>query len=121
MKIATKRGKTNFTYIFSIKKIGRGKKASKTLIVSGDLALGEFDSKIRNAMDFDTWDHLSAFYEGKPYRSPEIATITPNGDGDNSELTIEQLQLEEGAELGYVYDFGDDVQCLLTLNEIQPI
>ncbi len=121
VKKIVKNKKSKFSYIFSINKIGHGKKTEKILKVPGNLALGEFDLKIRSVMKFDSWDHMSAFYEGKPHRSPEIATITPDGDGDNSNLTIENLQLEEGSELGYVYDFGDDVQCLLTVNEIQPL
>lgn len=107
------------TYVFTIKKIV-GKKIQKTIHVSGDLSLGEFDLEIRNTMNFDTFDHLSAFYEGKPHRSIEIATITPDGDGENSELKLDQIGLEAGVEMGYVYDFGDDIQCLIKLDEILP-
>jgi hypothetical protein len=116
-KTPKKMKKSIKTYIFTIKKIV-GKKIQKTIHVSGALSLAEFDLEIRNAMNFDTFDHISAFYDGKPHRSLEIATITPDGDGDNSKLILDQIGLEVGVEMGYVYDFGDDIQCLIKLDEI---
>lgn len=119
-KSATKiKKKSETSYVFTIKKIV-GRKIQKTIQVPGSINLGELDLEIRTAMNFDTFDHISAFYEGKPHRSLEIATITPDGDGENSELQIDQIGLQEGIEMGYVYDFGDDIQCLVKLNEILP-
>jgi len=112
-----KKEKVKANYIFTIKRIGR-KKLEKTIQIHGVFTLMEFDLQIRTAMNFDVCDHISAFYAGKPYRSPEIATITPSGDGENSNLKIDQIGLKEGFELGYVYDFGNNIQCLIILNEI---
>lgn len=115
-----KKKSINANYIFTIKKIGR-KKMEQTIQIPGTLNLGEFDREIRIVMNFDAFDHLSAFYDGEPYRSIEIATITPNGDGDNSDVKINQMGLKEGIEFGYVYDFGDNIQCSIKLNEILPV
>lgn len=40
---------------------------------------------------------------------------------DNSDLKIDQIGVKEGIEFGYVYDFGDNIQCCIKLNEILPV
>jgi len=118
---ASKKKPKELAYTLTIHPVGTKKKAGKKSInIRGSMALRELDQEIRQKMGYDTWDHLSAFYNGKPHRSPEIATITPDGDGDNSTLTIDELQLSKGSEIGYVYDFGDDIQSILRVEEVMP-
>ena len=103
-------------YLFSITP-GRGKKKKIPLRAEGSMSLAEFDQLIRKTMNYD-WDHLSGFYMGKPFRSPEIATITPDGGGDNSDISIDELSLSIGSEMGYVYDFGDDIQSVIRVEDL---
>jgi len=84
------------------------------------MALSELDQKIRQTMGYDSWDHLSGFYMGIPHRTPEIAMISPDGDGENSSLTIDELNLSQGTEIGYVYDFGDNIQSMLKIEAVMP-
>ena len=92
--------------------------AKKRLLISASKTLSDLDSKIRNAMGYDSWDHLSGFYEGTPFHSNEIATISPDGCGDNSKTALEHLNLQSGDEFGYVYDFGDCVESMIFVDEI---
>lgn len=98
----------------------KSKKYQKKFTVNGSMTLAELDQLIRQEMDYDGFDHLSGFYEGKPHCSPEIATIAPFGSGGNSSLTIDALMLSPGSEIGYVYDFGDDIQSILKVEEVTP-
>jgi len=108
-------------YTFSIQPVHSKKKSMKKSInVRGSMILSELDHEVRNAMGYDTWDHLSGFYQGKPGRSNEIATICPDGTGENTTITIDELNLSKGTVIGHVYDFGDNIQSVLTVEEVVP-
>lgn len=116
-----KKKKNDNVYVISISPLNsRKRSAQKSINAYGSMEMNELDQKIRQAMGYDSWDHISAFYMGKPHRSPEIAMITPDGGGENSSLTIDELKLSQGSEMGYVYDFGDDIQSMLRVVEIMP-
>jgi hypothetical protein len=120
MKTNKSKNKNENSYVLSIRPVrGKKKTTPKSISVHGSMVLAEFDQLIRNEMNYD-WDHLSGFFMGKPHSSPEIATITPDGSGDNSDLIIDDLNLSKGSELGYVYDFGDDIQSMLRVEEVIP-
>jgi hypothetical protein len=104
------------TYTFAVKPIRRG--AKKNLTIDASKSLSELDGKIRKVMGYDTWDHLSGFYEGKPFRSNEIATISPDGCGENSNAKIGSLNFQLGDKFGYVYDFGDSVESMIFVENI---
>lgn len=119
MKKKTKNKNKKTVFVFTIKQI-TSRRLQKTIQVPGSISLGKLDSEIRAAMKFDQFDHISAFFDGEPYRSIEIATITPFGGGDNSDLKIDQIGLKAGIQFGYVYDFGKDIQCHIRLDDILP-
>ena len=121
MKKRKRSSEAETDYLISVRPVhSKSKSMRKTLNISGSTPLSQLDQEIRHVMGYDSGDHLSAFYMGKPHRSPEIATIHPDGGGENSTLTIDELDLSKGAELGYVYDFGDDIQSVLTVDEVRP-
>jgi hypothetical protein len=108
-------------YTITIQPLAARKKSlKKSVDARGSMRLCELDQIIRDVMDYDTSDHLSGFYMGKPGRSPEIATVDPEGGGENSAVTIEELGLSAGSQLGYIYDFGDNIQSMLTVERVMP-
>lgn len=86
--------------------------------IKGSQTLGDFDCIMREAFNHDTWDHLSEFYSGRVWRSEGFSEIEPGGGGSGSRKRIDQLGLAEGDRMEYVYDFGDDIQHIITLEEI---
>jgi len=85
--------------------------------IKGDQTLAEFDHAIRLAFDHDTFDHLSEFFRGR-WSQGGFGEINPDGEGDGAEILIEQLGLFEGEKLGYIYDFGDEIYHVVTLEGI---
>ena len=106
----------NLNYHFVIKPVQGG--LGKVLTIDSSKTFSEFDKKIREIMGYDTWDHLSGFYEGKPFCSSEITTISPDGFGKKSNMKIKKLGLKLGDKFGYVYDFGDCIECIISVENI---
>lgn len=90
----------------------------RVIEVEGGQTLGDFDHVIREAFDHDTSDHLSEFYLERVWRSQGLGEIEPWGGGEGALRRVESLGLSEGDGLGYVYDFGDDIQHVITLEKI---
>jgi hypothetical protein len=86
--------------------------------IMGNQTLGDFDYIIRKAFKHDTWDHLSEFYSGRVWHSKGFGEIEPGGRGMGAKKPIKQLGLTEGQKMEYVYDFGDSVQHIITLEKI---
>lgn len=85
--------------------------------IKGDQTLGDFDSIIRNAFDHDVSDHLSEFFREQWPRGG-FGEIDSFGGGEGADNQIERLGLSEGEILGYVYDFGDEIYHIITLEKI---
>lgn len=85
--------------------------------IKGDQTLGDFDSIIRDAFDHDMWDHLSEFFSEQWPRGG-FGEIDSFGGGEGAANKIERLGLSEGGILGYVYDFGDEIYHIITLEKI---
>ena len=85
--------------------------------IMGNQTLGDFDYIMREAFNHDTWDHLSEFFSGQAWKSKGYGEIDPDGGGSGSEIIISQLALSEGDKFEYVYDFGDDIQHVITLEK----
>lgn len=85
--------------------------------IKGDQTLADFDHVIRNAFDHDTFDHLSEFFRER-WPQGGFGEIDPNGQGNGAKKRIGQLDLSEGDILGYVYDFGDEIQHIVTLETL---
>ena len=120
-RVSTKASAPQAMYVFRVK--GRAKGAMHIEVQVTDQETWEdFDGKLRRALGYDTWDHLSGFFEGTPWRSQQFATVYPfGGEGENSGQKIGDVGLTEGEKIGYVYDFGDNLQHMLVLTEILPI
>lgn len=94
------------------------KSKQQRIEIKGSQTLGDFDSIIRYAFGYDTFDHLSEFFKGKIWGQEGYGEIYPDGEGSGSDVSISQLRLSEGDKLEYVYDFGDDIQHIITLEKI---
>lgn len=104
-------------YVFKVK-LKHNKGIWRKIEIKESQTLGHFDAMIREAFSHDTMDHLSAFFEGKAWRTDKIGEIEPFGGGDGQEVKISDLNLQPKNTLEYVYDFGDDLQHIITLEKI---
>ena len=86
--------------------------------IESNQTLGDLDETIREAFGHDLWDHLSEFFPGRVWRSEGYGSIVPGGGGEGAEKRVSQLALAEGGKMEYVYDFGDDIQHIITLEKI---
>ncbi len=86
--------------------------------IKGNQTLGKFDQIIRSAFKHATYDHLSEFYLGRVWHSEGLGEINPFGEGSGSRIRINQLGLSEGDRIEYLYDFGDNIQHVITLEKI---
>ncbi|ODS35042.1 MAG: hypothetical protein A7316_04540 [Candidatus Altiarchaeales archaeon WOR_SM1_86-2] len=86
--------------------------------IRDDQTLGDLDDMMREAFNHDTFDHLSEFYRDPSCRSG-FGEIYPDGEGSGADVRIGAIGLYKGIKIGYVYDFGDYIQHVLTLEEIK--
>jgi len=98
---------------------GRGQKHFM-VEVQGNNTLGELDAALREVFDLDPMDHLSEFslVTGKRGREP-FGPLDPMGEYPACRVRLAGLGLEVGAQLEYVYDFGDYIKHALTLEAIE--
>jgi len=95
----------------------------RCLELQGKHTLAAFDKCLRGAFNHDDTDHLSGFWkliprgETKRFRKTGLAEIDPLGKGEGAELRIADLQLTVGAQLEYIYDFGDSIEHRIILEE----
>ena len=94
------------------------KRLWRRIEVKGSQTLGELDRIIREAFKYDMWDHLSEFFRGRVWRSEGLGEINPFEGGSGNRRRIDRLGLSEGDKMEYVYDFGDDVQHIITLEKV---
>ena len=94
------------------------KRLWRRIEIKGDQTLGDLDRIIREAFKHDAWDHLSMFFRGRVWRSEGLGEINPFEEGGGEKLRIDGLGLSEGDKMEYVYDFGDDIQHIVTLERI---
>ena len=88
--------------------------------IRGDQNLRDLDREMRAAFGHDSSDHLSEFYLGVDAHADRrgLGTHNPFERGPADELMIGELGLIPGDELSYTYDFGDNIQHVLALEEI---
>ncbi len=92
--------------------------------IQGGQTLGDFDYVLRTAFEHDHGDHLSGFWKrvrrgkSRRYREIDLGSINPFDGGEAEDLSVAGLQLQPGDELKYVYDFGDWIEHLITLEEL---
>lgn len=98
------------------------KRRWRRIEIQGSQTLGDFDLVIRDAFNHDTEDHLSAFYRGRIWRSESWGDINPDGNGSGTNKQVQDIGIGKGDKIEYVYDFGDDIQYVITLeNIIEPV
>ena len=76
---------------------------------------------IRRTLNYDTWDHCSAFFEGAPWESRCLIEVYPDNSGSGQLKPISMLPLIRGVKLGYVYDFGDNLQHSISVEDVLPV
>jgi hypothetical protein len=92
--------------------------------IQGEDTLVELDDVLRHAFHHDPMDHIGGFWKlvrrgtGQRFREVELGAINPLGEGDGADLHIAALALKPSDQLKYVYDFGDWIEHLITLEEI---
>jgi len=117
MKKRNRRGSKRPIVQYTLKvKPRRGK--SVQIEVESHHTMAQVDQHLRMAFRYDTDDHCSAFFVGKPWRSEEIASINPGGSGENSSLEFGELGLAPGDQFHYVYDFGDNLEHTIEVGNV---
>jgi len=89
--------------------------------IKGTQTLGDLDRIIREAFKHDAYDHLSEFYRGRVWRSEGLGEINPFEGGGGAKRRIDGLGLSKGDKMEYVYDFGDDIQHIVSLERIEEL
>lgn len=108
--------KTKMVCVFKVALKYR-KRLWRRIEIKSNQTLGDFDQIIRIAFDHDD-DHLSEFFSGRVWRSEGYGEITPWGGGEGAMIRIDQLLLSVGDKIEYVYDFGTEIQHIITLEKI---
>ena len=89
--------------------------------IRNDQSFTELDMAIRRTLDYDTWDHCSAFFEGAPWESRRLVEVYPDNSGPGQLKPISILTLIPGVKLGYVYDFGDNLLHSISVEDVLPV
>jgi hypothetical protein len=93
--------------------------------IQGGDTLADLDEILRDAFRHDPMDHLGGFWKlvrrgtGQRFREVELGDVNPLGEGDGADSPIAGLGLIPGDELKYVYDWGDWIEHVITLEEIR--
>lgn len=104
----------------------RAKRTQRACIIEilGKHTLGDFDAVMRRAFRLDSFDHLSEFTrvisrgKGKRPHRTEYGELNPFEPTPARQVHLAGLGLDVGAELEYVYDFGDWLEHTLILESI---
>lgn len=84
--------------------------------IKGSQTLGELDRLLREAFQHDLSDHLSEFFR----KGEGLGALNPFEATPAARLKLHRLGLAVGERLGYVYDFGDWIEHVVTLEQIGP-
>ena len=110
--------------IYHFKAVSRYRKRERVIEIQGKHTLADFDDVMREAFDLDFADHLSEFTriisrgKGKRPRQIPYGELNPFEKTAAAKVRVAGLGLETGAQLVYVYDFGDWLEHSLTLESI---
>lgn len=98
----------------------------RQLEVRGELTLDVVHELLQAAMGWENY-HLHRFWRGvDAYQpaEPRFVTEIDIAEGEDgvreSTVRLDQVLREAGDVLGYLYDFGDDWQHTLTVDDVQP-
>jgi hypothetical protein len=108
-------------YVFEAKLVDHPG-VSRTVAVAGDQTLEVLHIFLRLGFGWDD-DHLYSFWlDGEFWGDPAseyTAPLEPEGK-KTAEARLEQLGLEPGQKIAYVFDFGDEWRVDLNVAEIEP-
>ena len=98
----------------------------RVIEIQGKQTLADLDRALRLAFNHDTSDHLGGFWKmirrgGRKrarYREVDVGTVNPFEGGEGADTPVAGLGLQADDRLKYVYDFGDWIEHLLTLQAI---
>jgi Plasmid pRiA4b ORF-3-like protein len=96
---------------------------SRRLAVRGDQRLEDLHEELRRT--FEWWeDHVYSFWlDGEFWGDKEseyTSPIEPENGVKTADVELADLELEEGHEIAYVFDFGDEWRVRLRLDEVRP-
>ncbi|HEX9839550.1 MAG TPA: hypothetical protein VGA72_09395 [Anaerolineales bacterium] len=101
----------------------------RVIEIQGKNTLSDFNRILVDVFDHD-FDHLGGFWKLVPrggtkrgvarYREVDLGSVDPFGGGDGAALIIAELELAVGNKMKYVFDFGDWIEHVLTLEAIEP-
>ncbi|HVM71037.1 MAG TPA: hypothetical protein VMT91_04710 [Anaerolineales bacterium] len=101
----------------------------RTVETQGSQTLVDLNNVIVMAFHHDS-EHMGGFWKLVPrqatsrgvmrYREVDLGDVNPLGEGSGAEIKIAELDLTKGDKLKFVYDFGDWIEHVLTLEEIEP-
>lgn len=104
----------------------------RVIEIQGENTLSDFNRILVDVFDHD-FDHLGGFWKLVPrgaragakrgvtrYREVDLGSVDPFGGGDGADVTIAELELAVGNKMKYVFDFGDWIEHVLTLEAIEP-
>ncbi|MEA2053682.1 MAG: hypothetical protein U9O96_00970 [Candidatus Thermoplasmatota archaeon] len=112
----TKRDNMGSVFVFKVA-LKHRKGIWRRIEIRGSQMLKDFDQIIRETFKHDTMDHLGEFFR-EQWPHGGFGEIDPFGGGNGARKRIEQLGLTEGDKLGYIYDFGDNIQHIVTLEKV---
>jgi len=107
-------------YRFQVKLDWR-KRVWRRIELRGDQTLHDLHRAIQAAFNWDD-DHLYAFFlSGRAWdESSEYASPLGEGGRPAARYPLERLSLREGQQVLYIFDFGDELRHLVTLEAIKP-
>jgi len=92
--------------------------------IQGKQTLADLHAMLVDAFGYDAWDHMGGFRRrvrrgsGRRYREVDLGEVDPEGGGRAADRHIAGLGLKPGDTLQYVYDFGDWIEHIITVEEI---
>ncbi len=96
--------------------------------IQGKQTLADLDEALRRAFNHDAYDHLGGFWKLIPrgtektrrFREVDLGDIYPlRQGGEAAETRFAGVALSIGDKIKYVYDFGDWIEHVLTVESIE--
>ena len=109
-------------YVFEAKLVGhRG--VSRTFALAGDQTLELLHVLLRGGFGWEE-DHLYSFWlDGEFWGDPAseyTAPFEPEEGAQTADVPLDELGLEPGRRIAYVFDFGDEWRVDLRIADIRP-
>ena len=100
----------------------------RVIEIQGKNTLSDFNEILVHVFDHD-FDHLGGFWKlvrrggakrgVARYREVDLGSVDPFGEGEGADVSIAELELAVGSKMKYVFDFGDWIEHVLTLEAME--